>query len=50
MQWQTEEETPIILNQALRSKQKSKCIKDIKKSDDVYQSGLKHLRTTMEKN
>ena len=47
MQWQTEEGTLNILNQALRSKQNKESIEDIKKSDDGYQAGLQQLRTAM---
>ena len=44
MQWQTVEETPNILNQALRSELNNESIKEIKKSDDVYQAGLQKLQ------
>ena len=44
MQWPNEGGTPNILNQALRSKQNIESIKDNKKSDEVYQEGLKQLQ------
>ena len=47
MQWQTEEGTPNILNQSLRSEQNNESIEDIRKSDDVYQEGLQQLRASM---
>ena len=47
MQWQTQEGTPNILNQSLRSEQNNESIEDIRKSDDVYQEGLQQLRASM---
>ena len=47
IKWQTEEGTPNILNQSLRSEQKNESIEDIRKSDGVYQAGLQQIRTTM---